>query len=349
MEPEPAPDHAVLHALFVAVDGGARAAIAPVAQRCGHGLHDISTDAAGTVEFWSSATVTIRPRVVVVGTSDSPRGRRVEGEARRAAHRAGVPVVAIEDFPGNYDDLEGGEATALIVESRAASELCRLKLGARAPLIEIVAPARYDSYRARLDALRRHTAQQRARDASASPMVLWAGQPETDDCLRTLAALLPVLKRRGVEVAFKAHPRDPGHAAGVYKAAFEAAGVRYRDVTASSVDEALSLAPRLAVTQFSSVAIEAGFYGIPGLWILLPDAGGARLQEKKGYAVPPLALAGGALAISHAADLEAAFDRILNDETARVNLMRCFDDYFTVRECTASALLKAVTAFERSK
>jgi hypothetical protein len=349
MEPDPASSGPALHALFVAVDGGARAAIAPIAQRCGRDLHDVSSEAAETAAYWSNAIDAAVPALLVVGTSDSARGRRIEAQARRTAQRARLPIVAIEDFPGNYYDVEDGAATAVIVESRSAGALCTRKLGSRTPVVEIVAAARYDPYRARLDALRRHTAQQWASDTAGPPTVLWAGQPETDDCMRTLVVLLPVLQHLGIEVAFKAHPRDAGYAAGTYREAFKAAGVRYRDITASSVDDALGAAPRLVVTQFSSVAIEAGFFGIPSLWILLPDAGGARLEQKKGYGVPPLALAGGAAMVGHAGELEATLDQALHHEPTRVNLMACFDDYFAVRQCAASALLRTVSAFARSE
>lgn len=349
MKPDPAsPGHA-LHALFVGVDSGARAAIAPLAQRCGRELYEVSSAAAESAVYWSRAIGAEAPALLVVGTSDSVKGRRIEAAARRAANRAGVPIVAIEDFPGNYYDVDGGAATAVVVENRAAGELCTRRLGSRTPPIAVVAAARYDLYRSRLDALRRHTAQQWALRKAGAPTVLWAGQPETEDCMRTLAVLLPVLHRLGVEVAFKAHPRDVGYTAGLYRDAFEAAGVRYCDATAASVDEALGAAPHLVVTQFSSVAIEAGFFGIPSLWILLPDAGGARLEQKKGYAVPPLVLAGGALTVRNTGDLAATLDHALHDETARVNLMRCFDDYFAVRQCAAMSLLRTVAAYAISE
>ena len=81
------------------------------------------------------------------------------------------------------------------------------------------------------------------------------------------------------------------------------------------------------------------------LWRRRPAAGGAPLERKKGYRVPPLALAGGAATVFDPGLLEATLHRVLHDEAIRVNLMRCFDDYFSVHECTAGPLLKAVTAF----
>lgn len=349
MEFDPPSQGDRLDAIFVAVDGGARAALEHVAACGGSALHDVSSDAAESCGYWSGLLEAAKPAALVVGTSDSERGRRVEARARRAARSAALPIVAIEDFPGNYAHVASGEATAVIVESAAAADLCTRKLGACAPPLVVAAPARYDPYRSRIDELRRHTAQQWALDPARSSTVLWAGQPETEDCLHTLAALLPALRHLNADVAFKAHPRDAGYLAGAYRRVFDAAGVRYRDVTASSVHDVLAAAPRLVVTQFSSLAIEAGFFGIPSLWVLLPEAGAARLKEKKGYEMPALALAGGAWAVTDTPALRAACARSLDDEDARANLMRAFDAYFDVRHRAAAATLETLSALVRSQ
>ena len=314
-----------LKALLVAVDGGPRETLAPLAAALECALTSIEHPDAGDEVYWSRALANCRCTLLVVGTSDSEHGRRIESAARRAACAAGICVVAVEDFPGNYFDVTRGAASHLIVESAAARDMWAQRLGARTPLIAVVPPARYDALRARAAELRRTMTQAWAHDPTQK--VLWAGQPETADCMRTLEALLPVLRAYGVTLLLKAHPRDSGHGDARYRALLEQSRVPYEDFTHTSVEAALAAAPRIVVTQFSSVAIHAGFYGVPGLWLLLPEAGGARLLQKKGYALPMLCAAGGAAAATDAAAVPEALRRVLADDAYRENLLGHFDVY----------------------
>jgi len=284
-------------------------------------------------------------RALIVGTSDSARGRRVETAARRAAVQLKMPLAAIEDFPGNYFAVPDGDAGLVVVESEFARALNAGKFGARCPPIAIVPPARYDPYRARHSQLRRATATRWKQNAAAGRFVLWAGQPETADALCTLRALMPVLAEMKLEALFKAHPRDAGYREGVYPPLFAEFAVPYRDITPLPVEDALALAPRLVITQFSSVAIEAGFYGIPSLHVLLANAGGARLAQKKGYAIPPLCLAQGAACVTEETMLSTMLPRALRDEEFRAKLIGCFDDYFRTAEQATPPLLERLTAF----
>lgn len=282
---------------------------------------------------------------MVVGTSDSARGSAVESAARRAAVQDGIPVAAIEDFPGNYYDLPDGPAGLVAVESEFCRALSARKFSARCPQIVVVPPARYDPYRAQHAELRRATATGWKQDAKIRDLVLWAGQPETSDAVCTLTALMPALAAANATVIFKAHPRDAGYSDGVYPKLFDDAGVPFRDVTLQSVDSALALAPRLVLTQFSSVANEAGFYGVPSLHVLLAGAGGTRLQQKKGYSVPPLCLAGGAAHVTEETMIESMLHNALRDENFRTGLIGCFDDYFGTALPTTPQLVKYLRAF----
>ena len=314
------------HVFFVAVDGGPREALAPLATHCGAKLAATAGPAAEADAHWVERLKSEGAAALAVGTSDSARGRRIESAARRAAGSLGLPIVAIEDFPGNYCDVDGGSAALVVVESEAAKEICARKLAPRltVPRIEAAPPVRYDAHRARVETLRQRT---RSLWTSAGRIpVLWAGQPETEDGLHTLGVLAPHLASRDIELMFKAHPRDEGYAAGAYHALLR--GVRWSDWTRASMAETLDAAPRLVVTQFSSLAVEAGFYGIPSLWLLLPDAGALRLRQKKGYAVPPLCLAGGAVLVTRAEGLGGVLERALTNVTERDRLITCFDAYF---------------------
>jgi hypothetical protein len=319
-----------LKALFVAGDGGAREALHPLAAQCGSEV--VSACAAG----WAAQLAQCGAALLVCGTSDSPEGRAIEIDARRAARDARLPVVAVEDFPGNYAPADGADATLLVVESSAAREIALARLGARCPRVEAHAPARYDRYRAQFTGLRTATAARWA--AQGAPEVLWAGQPETDDALSTLAVALPALRAAGAHLLFKAHPRDPGYASGAYARLLSDSEGDITDVTPLDVAAALARAPRLVLTQFSSVAIEAGFYGIPGVWLLLAGAGGARLHEKKGYRVPPLLDAGAAAYASDVAQVPDLVQRSLTDLAWRDATIRRFDAYLKTGEAAAPRL-----------
>jgi hypothetical protein len=178
----------------------------------------------------------------------------------------------------------------------------------------------------RYDGLRRRLDQLRSAHTETANSILWIGQPETNDGIRTLHRLLPVLAARSVRVWLRAHPRDAGYGWGAY------AGLAVEDVTSLPLEECLARRPRLVVTQFSSVAIEAGFWGIPSLNVLFPDAGGRTLAAKKGYSVPPWCEQGAAFLIVNEEDTKKVLDRALRSGDARNAAMQAFDRYFKVRE-----------------
>jgi hypothetical protein len=334
---------------FVAADGGAREAVAPVAAHEGSKLADLSSDTVATPEHWAQAFAAAAPSMLVVGTSDSAGGRAIEAAARLAARLARIPIAAIEDFPGNFADVPAGEADLVLVESERALTLVTERLGGRAPEIAVASPARYDAYRDRLARLRTDSAARWAADPAGARRVLWAGQPETEDCVRTLAALLPALASLDAELLFKAHPRDAGYTSGRYASQIATAGVRWTDLTGVDVAHALAQAPHLVVTQFSSLAIEAGFYGIPGLWVLLPDAGMAALMHKKGYSEPPLCAAGGAALATEAGSVGDVVEQTLADEALRCRLIDAFDAYFDTGRAALPATLRALSSVRPAK
>jgi hypothetical protein len=253
--------------------------------------------------------------LLVCGTSDSPQGCGLEAGARKAASARAIPAVVIEDFAGNYRGVAGGAPRLLLVESAFAAELAR----AREPAlrVEVVPCLRYDPLRRRLSELRSRS---RAREEA----VLWIGQPETADSLETLRRLLAPLAALQCRVWLRAHPRDEGYSRGAY------ADLGLEDVTSRPLEECLARRPRLVITQFSSVAIEAGFWGIPALNVLFADVGGRTLAAKKGYSVPPWCEAGAAFAILQPRDVDRVLDRALGSTEARRRVIEAFDHYFQV-------------------
>lgn len=170
--------------------------------------------------------------------------------------------------------------------------------------------------------------------------VLWIGQPETEDSLKSLRCLLPALEAASAPLWFRAHPRDEGYARGAYAKLLDRA--QAKDLTAAALDECLRMGPALVATQFSSVAIEAGFWGIPALNVLLPDAGAARLAAKKGYAVPPWCEAGAAFLIRDRTEAHTMLNKALGSPQARARALECFDRYFSVHEEGARQLINVL-------
>lgn len=266
--------------------------------------------------------------MVIAGTSGSIRGRAIESAARRAATDAGKKVVVVEDYPGNYFHVAGSHTDLLVVDSEFSGCINREKFSTRCPPQFVCPPFRYDPYRARAVELRARTQAQWLDDPRRSLKVLWAGQPETDDALGTLERLCPLLRRHDAGLLFKAHPRDRGYKDGRYQNLFLASGIPVTDVTSLGLDDCMALAPRLLVTQFSSMAIEAGFYGIPSVHFLYPDIGGKRLLDLKGFGVTPWCEAGASILINGYSGEEETFATALLDETVRRNTMAKFDAYF---------------------
>jgi hypothetical protein len=290
----------------VAVDAGPRACVVPLLSVKGFALSP-------------SDVLPSDARALIVGTSDSDKGRAIEAMARRAAKAQRIPIVALEDYPGNYTQVAGGEADFLVVESEHAAK-------ARTVPTWVCPSPRYD-------ALRRQAAQLRAAYAGRDRVercVLWAGQPETDDALVTLERLAPALA--GMRLLFRAHPRDAGYASGAYRGIVE-------DVTNAPLRQCFERGPELVLTQFSQVTAEAGFHGIPSLHCLFPDAGGRTLREKKGYDVPPCCSAGASYLVREPAELARTLALAINDAKSREKTLAAFDGYYAAGRETLGELL----------
>jgi hypothetical protein len=326
--------------MLAAGDSGPRQTLRPLQDAFKAPINDGSDISWASEERWRTWIAAHRPRGLVCGTSDSPEGRAIEFSARKSAAAVGLPVAAIEDFAGNYRDLPGCPTRLLLLESAEVVERTCQRLGTACPPVLALSPARYDPLRS-LSAT--HRAEIRRQWSSRERRgVLWVGQPETADCLQTLESLLPHLFRHRLQLLFKAHPRDAGYRRGAYRDILGLQALSAIDLTANSVEDTLMRAPWLVVTQFSSVAIEAGFYGIPSVNVLLPGAGGDRLIEKKGWGAPPHCLEGAALDVHAAELLPEALETTLNDAVARDRIIRCFDAYFSTASPTTPALVQTI-------
>jgi hypothetical protein len=304
-----------------AVDDGPRQALATLASVPGYAW--IESAHMGSVEQWRGRFTKSGARALIVGTSRSTQGAHTEAQCRMAARQLGLPVVAIEDYPGNYQHVRDAAADLLIVESELAIDAARKRLGEVCPFLKTGASFRYD-------ALRKQGLTTEVRKAERGGWLLWAGQPETENALRSLERILPYIAELGMRLLFRAHPRDAGRARGDYSPLFKSYPSIIRDVSELSLDAVLDLKPCLTLTQFSSVAIEFGFYGVPAAYVLYPDAGAARLLALTGYETPHVCEAGGGVKILTQSDAAQVLNQAVFDQSARNLMMQRFNVFFDV-------------------
>lgn len=326
-------------AAFFGVDGGPRETLEPLAAAWGArviGGADSERN-ADPISLISNANL------VVVGTSESTVGREFEGAIRTASARRGVPLVAIEDYPGNYNPSAGAPVDMLIVESQAVASLAKKRCGPACPRLEIISPARFDNLR-RSCHLHRTKVAIAWNDAMAhrETSILWVGQPETDDAITTLQVLLPIILENRWKLMFRAHPRDSGCLGGAYQFLKDALRRGFVDVTGEPSENVFLRGPALLITQFSSMVVEAGFFGIPSLCILLPRAGEARLMRLKGYS-SPVAGEMGAVAICRDPNcIESTIQELVGSEAKRREQIGCFDEYYQADSETLKKTLAAL-------
>lgn len=283
---------------------------------------------------WGDAREGGRP--LVCGTSQSEPGFALESAARRQAASLGIPIACIEDFPGNYREVDGAPTRLLVVEGEFSERLYRTRLKAPPPMA-VVPPARYDPLRG--------ATPNPATDAPPY-RVLWAGQPETASCLATLEGIRDFLRAPDLELLFRAHPRDAGYAAGAYRALLGALAPRCRDASAAPLARLLREPLHLVLTQYSSVALEAGFLGIPSAHLLFNGAGADLLMSQKGYSVPMPCDAGASFLVNDTHSL-GVLDTALRDAAARRSVLERFRRLYHAGEPQAARLVQSLAGIMR--
>ena len=254
---------------------------------------------------------------VVVGTSCSKKGKLLESRIRQYVIKSEIPLVIIEDYPGNYKLVSDGHPHLLIVEHQYCIKLQHEKLGDNCPSMIVVSNPRYDELRTK-SSLDKESLKKKWQHDKEHQYLLWAGQPETDDGLKVLNVIMPVLKDMNVRLIFKAHPSDLGYKSGAYLSAAAYLGRLWKDVTRLDLKTCIdAYAPNAILTQYSSLAIEAGFYGIPSGNVLFPDIGAKRIMADKGYTVPPWCLSGAGIVLQKKEDVREFLHRLMYDENTR--------------------------------
>lgn len=274
----------------IAVHAGPRAALGPLPG-------EWAPDAADAAWLKNNGVTAL-----IRGTSELMEDVNPEARLARSAAKLGLPVYAVEDFPGNWQDSHS--LSGLFVEFDW-SRKHHLKRGVKAP-IHVTGNPRYAGMFPVIEPR-----------PVRGPVVVWVGQPDEKVCEGTLTLLEPAVRAAGGILLRRRHPRA---AAGPQPSIYQA------DLIASS---------------FSSMAVEAAFCGIPSLFTLLPGLGADYLKRRTGARELPWTLAGAAFGCDDARELPAALAAALDPkkrEKALERFSRLHEPSKTAAERIASLL-----------
>ena len=284
-------------------------------------------------------------RAVVRSTSEDVEGLNLEDALAVGAAAREIPVVTIEDFPGNYRPAAGARLDALCVETEATAAL-HAGRGVASATIHVTGNPRYDELRD-VDVAGRRAAVRAGLGLGSESVALWIGQPDAADSFGTLEVVLPALRAAKATLLFRAHPRDAAYGDGRYGGLLAAAGLPVHDVSGVPDVTGLCCAADLVVTQFSSVAVEAGYLGTPALFVLLPGLGGAYIRKRKGYAIPPWCKENCAFFLDDAKMAAVVVDGAMHDPEAREAVRANFARRYTTRPSSTGTVVALINHLSR--
>lgn len=327
----------------VGIDSGPQQTLASL--KLGHlAVIDSFNANSQSPDYWAGVIKDYRVDVVVLGTSTSEYGVKVEKSCFRAARDLQIPVVVLEDMPGNYQFDRNLLPNLVVVESELVVNHIRQKTAMPSSANVISgASVRYDLLRLQVKQGRQLNIK------NSSHRLVWLGQPETLANIISLEKLLPHLSRMGLELLFRAHPRDDGYHLGKYERLFWGCKNKIIDVSNYDIGTFFTCQPGLVLSHFSSLAIEFSFLGTPCCNVLFPESGGKIYTEMTGLKRPFLCEAGGSGTIYDSVSLECELERLLFDEVARKAQMAYFDDYFNIKTLQQPVLKKAIEDMVLSK
>ena len=262
-----------------------------------------------------------KPDVILIGTSTSENGIIIEKFFRISATQMNIPLVCVEDYPGNYLSHEEAIPDLLLVESESVIKMLKTKFGKLSPKFQTGANIRYAKYKKFSQKNDIFFVNNR------SPDILWIGQPDTYNCKKVLLRILPELRRLNARLLFKAHPDDEGYYNSEYRTLLSNKNFKIKDISSLTFQECLKFEPRLAITQYSSLAIEASFNQIPTIHFLYDDIASI-LTKTKGYDIPFYVKSGGSLVINSINNQHIFIEKILNNHTFRNKIIENFFKYF---------------------
>tara|TARA_B110000967_G_C18871481_1_gene555704 strand:+ start:27 stop:1010 length:984 start_codon:yes stop_codon:yes gene_type:complete len=262
-----------------------------------------------------------KPDVILIGTSTSENGIIIEKFFRISAIQMNIPLVCVEDYPGNYLSHEEANPDLLFVESESVIKMLKTKFRKLSPKVLTGANIRYAKYKKFSQKNDIFFVNNRASD------ILWIGQPDTYYCKKVLMRILPELRKLNARLLFKAHPDDEGYCNSEYRTILLNKNYKINDITSLTFEECLKFEPRLVITQYSSLAIEASFNQIPTIHLLYDDISSI-LIKTKGYDVPFYVKSGGSLVINSIKNQHILIEKIYNNHIFRSKIIDNFFKYF---------------------
>jgi len=259
---------------------------------------------------------------IVVGTSRSEDGRYLERSCCLAARQFGMLVVSIEDYPFNFNMNNLEFVDLLIVESNYVKKQYLNKTSSLIGRIDEGSLIRYGEIRQGMPL---------TDNPKPATRILWIGQPETLGCLNTLIRIMPHIRSLNLKLDFKAHPNDLGYFSGnSYASLLYDYNGCIDDVSSFNLDDCIERKPFLVITQFSSLAIEVGFKGIPTLHLLYEDVGGALFNKMYGRRMPVMCEVAASLMINNTGQELAILKQLKLDQDYRMDLIKSFRNYYDV-------------------
>ena len=354
MSPE-VPMKQVLPFLFVSVHKGPYLSIQPLEEELG--VHKVSYLVEGVsreertqrglpylslsqVEaHWGSLGGFLREmkvKAIIRSSSEDVLERNVEELISVAAKTIGTPVFVVEDFPGNYRPQPDERLDGLFVEDESMVELHKSR-GVDPSVIYTTGNPRYNVL-TRLDRREEWSETRNSLGLGDSRVMLWAGQPDGDNSYRALERLLKSFSTERVTLLFRAHPRDRFYTDGEYGSLLANSSMEVLDVSAYPDVVGLYCSSDLVITQFSSAGVEAGYLGVPALFVLFDDLGKEYLRCFKGYEMLTWCNNGCAFLIESEIEIKDVMERAMFDADARDQVRSNFQRRFGARGDCAQAI-----------
>ncbi len=250
---------------------------------------------------------------VILSTSRTTRNQRLENDLIRAANQLSLFVAVIEDYPYNFEYDEELIINMLLVESEIIKKKYLSFDKKYANEIEEGALVRYQAV------------MNERKLSLRNDCVLWIGQPETNASIEVLERLLPIIGRLNLRLKFRSHPRDIGYKDGMYSRIFKEYSSIIEDVSNWTPGECIKSLPILVATRYSSLAILAGYYGIPSVHLLYDDNQYENYGEMYPNILPIICQVGASFLITSVKDQEIIFRKAIFDNLARDEVILKFD------------------------
>lgn len=310
-------------------------------ERLQNGLHYFDlTKVASKWENLEDFLYSSGVQAVIRSTSENVSERNVEDLAAVAATNLGIPVFAVEDFPGNYWFNPNQRLDGLFVEAGSVAMLHRTR-GVDPTVIHCLGNPRYDL----LMGLDRDSIRQTTRQALGlpdEPTILWAGQPDGDNSFQALERILGRFTSPNTILLFRAHPRDTAYNSGKYTTLMGNVSPRVLDVSSYSNAIDLYCAADLVITQFSSAGVEASYLGVPALFVLFDDLGKEYLRSFKGCNALPWCDAKCTFLVEHEDEVGMVLQNALFNSALRKQVVAEFQRQFGADMDSAGQVVRQI-------